>query len=211
MLPTKLIVARNLANLRKKAGLTQAELAAKFDYTDKSVSKWEHGETMPDIDTLKQLADFYRVSLDYFVVEHEEVKGRVKPKKPQHKYHANKWVLALLTITAIWLGAVVFFFVGIIRPTMEWPGGGWIVFIWATPASALAALIFNSIFGNDRGWRTSLTILTIWTALGATYIQIGRVMTDGWLLWEIFLIGVPLTMVAALWDKLLVKNEESEG
>ena len=209
MLPTKLIVARNLANLRKKANLTQAELAEKLDYTDKSISKWEHGETMPDIDVLKQLADFYGVSLDYLVTEHVEVKGKEKVKKKESQYHANKWVLAALTVSAVWLAAVVLFFVGTIKANLEWPGGGWVVFVWAAPASSLVFLAFNSVWGNNKGWRTSLIILSIWLLLGATYVQIGMVMPEGgWLLWEIFLIGVPLTVVAALWDKLIVKNHD---
>ena len=90
MLPTKLIVAKNLANLRKREGLTQAELAEKLDYTDKSISKWEHAETMPDIDILKRLADFYHVSLDYFVEEHIDVKGKERVKKPTPKYQNAK-------------------------------------------------------------------------------------------------------------------------
>ena len=52
-------IASNLTRLRKEHNLTQSELALKLNYTDKSVSKWEHGESVPPIETLKELADLY--------------------------------------------------------------------------------------------------------------------------------------------------------
>ena len=42
-------VAENIAHYRKAAGLTQGALAAKINYTDKSVSKWERGDGLPDV------------------------------------------------------------------------------------------------------------------------------------------------------------------
>ena len=66
------IIAINLSNLRNKANMTQSELAQKLNYTDKSVSKWEHGETTPPIDVLKSLADLFGVSLDYLVTQNPD-------------------------------------------------------------------------------------------------------------------------------------------
>ena len=54
----------NIAAHRKRAGMTQACLAEKLNYSDKAVSKWERGESMPDVTTLVQLADLFGVSLD---------------------------------------------------------------------------------------------------------------------------------------------------
>ena len=51
------ILAQNLIKLRTENNLTQTELAEKLNYTDKSISKWEHGETTPPIDVLKDIAD----------------------------------------------------------------------------------------------------------------------------------------------------------
>ncbi|MEG2453873.1 MAG: helix-turn-helix transcriptional regulator, partial [Clostridia bacterium] len=58
------IIASNLIRLRKVSGLTQAELAQKINYTDKSVSKWERGEGAPDIFVLNQLAEIYKVTVN---------------------------------------------------------------------------------------------------------------------------------------------------
>ena len=67
--PLKLIIAQNLVELRKNKGLTQIQLAEKFGYSDKAVSKWEHGEAVPDIETLAKLVDYYGVTLDYLTHE----------------------------------------------------------------------------------------------------------------------------------------------
>ena len=55
----KAIVAKNLVALRKNAGFTQIELAEKLNYSDKAVSKWERGESLPDIETMKRIADLH--------------------------------------------------------------------------------------------------------------------------------------------------------
>ena len=67
-----IIIGKNLMALRKKKGLTQLQLAEQFNYSDKSISKWEKGEAMPAIDILKNLADFYGVTLDFLTEEEIE-------------------------------------------------------------------------------------------------------------------------------------------
>ena len=54
----------NIAQYRKSSGMTQAKLAEQLNYSDKAVSKWERGESMPDVVTLVQLAELFGVSVD---------------------------------------------------------------------------------------------------------------------------------------------------
>ena len=61
-------IAKNLSFFRKQSGLTQAELAEKLNYSDKAVSRWEHGDTLPDINVLYQLCDFYGIDMTYIVL-----------------------------------------------------------------------------------------------------------------------------------------------
>ena len=63
----KLIIAKNIQKLRQEKGMTQLELAEKLNYSDKSISKWERGESIPDIVVLKAVADLFEVTLDYLV------------------------------------------------------------------------------------------------------------------------------------------------
>ena len=57
-----------LQALRKAKGLTQAELAEYFEISAKTVSKWECGDSIPEIPMLKALADFYDVSVDEILI-----------------------------------------------------------------------------------------------------------------------------------------------
>ncbi|MBS7264385.1 MAG: helix-turn-helix transcriptional regulator, partial [Eubacteriales bacterium] len=63
------IVATNITELRKSKQWTQLELAEKLNYSDKSISKWERGDGMPDLKTLCKMAELFSVSIDFFVTE----------------------------------------------------------------------------------------------------------------------------------------------
>jgi len=63
----KIVFASNLIKLRTRAGMTQAELGEKLHYSDKSVSKWERGESVPDAYVLKCIAELFGVSVDYLI------------------------------------------------------------------------------------------------------------------------------------------------
>ena len=64
-----LIIAKNLTALRKKNKLTQIELAKLLSYSDKAISKWENGESVPSVDVLYRISKIYNVSLDFIVGE----------------------------------------------------------------------------------------------------------------------------------------------
>ena len=74
----KMIVAKNLVELRKNAKLTQIELAEKLNYSDKAVSKWERGESLPDVETLKRIAELYDVSVDALLKEQVDITKRIR-------------------------------------------------------------------------------------------------------------------------------------
>ena len=60
----KLQIGSNIASYRKRANLTQAGLAEKLNYSDKAVSKWERGESVPDVITLVQLASQFDITVN---------------------------------------------------------------------------------------------------------------------------------------------------
>ena len=55
---------QRLARLRKEKGLTQEEVASRIVISPQAVSKWENGNSEPDLNTLNQLADIFNVSVD---------------------------------------------------------------------------------------------------------------------------------------------------
>ena len=60
----KYLIGKNIAAHRKRCGLTQAGLADKLNYSDKAVSKWERGESVPDVLTLVQLAEQFGITVN---------------------------------------------------------------------------------------------------------------------------------------------------
>ena len=63
------IVADNLTEFRKQKKWTQAELAEMLHYSDKSVSKWERGASLPDLKVMMRLAELFEVSLEDLTTE----------------------------------------------------------------------------------------------------------------------------------------------
>ena len=77
----------NLVQLRKMLQMTQEDIAQKVGVTRQSVAKWEAGESVPDLDKCKQLADIFGVSLDDLAnYEPEENLGLDVPPKGKHLF-----------------------------------------------------------------------------------------------------------------------------
>ncbi|MBQ1796115.1 MAG: helix-turn-helix transcriptional regulator [Treponema sp.] len=77
----------NLVQMRKLLQLTQEDLAEKLGVTRQSVAKWEAGESIPDLDKCKQLADIFGVSLDDLAnYEPDDNLGVGLPPKGKHLF-----------------------------------------------------------------------------------------------------------------------------
>ena len=96
----KLISASNIISLRTAAGLTQAELGAKLNYSDKSVSKWERGEAIPDAFVLKQMAELFGVTVDHLLSSHDEWEAPAEPEKEVPSYSASH--IIAVSVLGVW-------------------------------------------------------------------------------------------------------------
>ena len=108
------IIATNLIFLRKNASLTQLEFGEKFNYTDKTVSRWESGTVIPSVETLKQIADFYGVSVDYILTEHKSSKEFQSTVKKTINAR-NKIILISLFVTVIWIIGMTVYLASIVN------------------------------------------------------------------------------------------------
>ena len=184
------IVADNLVYYRKAAGLTQLEVAEKFNYSDKSISKWERAEGLPDILVLKALADFYDIRVDDFF---KEEKAKIKMTRK-----SRRWFIFGLSETLVWLVFGVFFSVfSIALPTLfAW----WLLFVYATAASAILAVVWAGIY-HKRLYQLIATSCIVWFTIASIYLTALMVTlpNPNPNLWLLFLIGVPLEILAVLW------------
>ena len=184
--------AANLIAYRKSFNLTQAELAEKLNYSDKAVSKWERAESVPDIYTLKQIADFFGTKVDVLISE-------PKKERPKVNYNLGKkrTIIALASTAVVWLVAIMFFaFINIIFPAIEQT---WLSFIYAIPVTAIVLLVFTSVWGKSIGNLIILSVL-IWSLILTVYLTLVHTLsTPPVMLWEIFLIGIPAEGIIIFW------------
>lgn len=122
-------LANNIAYYRKKMALTQLELAQKLNYSDKSISKWERGDGVPDIFVIKELAIFFGISVDQMIS-----KRRVRFSFLKHRF-----ILAYFYASIVWLIAGIAF--GVLSLLdVNYPA--WQLFIYAIPLSSAVMLWF---------------------------------------------------------------------
>ncbi len=134
-------VAKNLVELRTKAGFTQLELAEKINYTDKAVSKWERGEAMPDLRVLVKIADIYNITVDDIVSPHTERK--IKPKMNTGK---KRLLITMLSVGLVLFIATLVFMIFFFIPATE--KYAYLVFICAPFVCSIPLIVFSAKWGN---------------------------------------------------------------
>lgn len=134
-------VAKNLVELRTKAGFTQLELAEKINYTDKAVSKWERGEAMPDLRVLVKIADIYNITVDDIVSPHTE--RRIKPKMNTGK---KRLLITMLSVGLVLFIATLVFMIFFFIPATE--KYAYLVFICAPFVCSIPLIVFSAKWGN---------------------------------------------------------------
>lgn len=192
MTDLKLVVAENIAELRKKNKMTQIELAEKLNYSDKAVSKWERGESIPDVVVLKTIADLFGVTVDYLL----EQEHKSEPQKTSKTVKKNRLIISLLAVVTVWLIATIIF---VVVQELSLPIKTWLTYIYAVPISFVVALVFNSIWGKPR-LNFLIISLLIWSTLLSLYLSL-----LSYNIWLIFLVGVPSQIIVLLWSRIKMK------
>ena len=177
------ILSDNLVRLRKSKNLTQAEFAEIIKYSDKSVSKWETGMSIPNIETLVEIADFYGMTLDDLI---KKPVDSLKVEIVEEAKNTSKWTIYFLTLAVVWLIATVLFVWSILRGQNAF----WRAFIWAVPFSCLVSYIY-SILWKKRFIYLSISLL-VWTFIASLYIQF---FGNTYLL---FVVGIPIQVIIIL-------------
>ena len=182
----KRIIAKNLQELRKQHNLTQAELADKLNYSDKSISKWEHGESLPDIEVLCSLAEMYGVTVD-FLTHEGSAEEKAKYVKTDRKL-GDKIAIAGLMVTAVWfVAAVIYIYMMLIVNYSAWT-----VFLWAVPASMIVLGVVNARWGK-RLYGLIVNSVFVWSALLSACFQF-----VSYNLWAMLIIGLPIQVAIIL-------------
>ena len=182
----KTAVASNLIRLRTGAGMTQAELGELLSYSDKSISKWERAESLPDAYVLRRLGEIFGVSVDFLLSSHDRWENP-KEKKTDHGSFSGA-VVTLVSVAGIWTLATLLF---VIFWMMDY--FLWFIFVAAIPATLITLLVFNSI------WRKGRENMYIVMALVASLFALIYLLLLPYInAWQLFLVLLPAEVVTAL-------------
>ena len=178
----KKVVAGNITRLRTSMNLTQAQLGEMLNYSDKSISKWERGESVPDVFVLKKIADLAGVTVDYIINPHADDE-QIKPNQNEGRRYSRRFI-TLTVLAGIWALAVLLF-------VILWIAGivNWLIFVYAIPVSLITLLVLNSVWG-DRSWNLYIISGLVWGIICSVYLT---ALKYNW--WQLFLLGVPAQII----------------
>lgn len=207
-------IGANIASYRKRLRLTQAGLAEKLNYSDKAVSKWERGESAPDVQTLVQLAELFHITVNDLLVDPDElpenpgaverVMGKAVEKALKRK--ADKKIILGLSSLLVWFVALLIF---VVFSSLDIPKS-WIAFFYAIPVDAIVMLSLRSAWRDFR-WNQGLISVIIWGCLLSLYISL--LVFFRFNMWKILLLGIPGQAAVFLWFRLYQRapKEEQNG
>ena len=183
----KLISASNIIKLRTGAGLTQAELGEKLNYSDKTISKWERGEAIPDAYVLLQMAEIFGVTVDYLLSSHDawESPEQQESRQEESGYSVNMiiaisvlgvWTMALTIFVMLWLFDIIL----------------WETFVVALPVSILTYMVLICVFRRRRHLQFVIAafVLSLFILLYFTMPMQKP--------WQLFLIAIPAEILVFL-------------
>lgn len=196
MVELKLIIASNIIRLRTEAGMTQSELGAKLNYSDKSISKWERAESLPDANVLKQMGEIFGVSMDYLFNTHDDWVPTPEEPKNGEKIQFNLHAVEAVTLC----GIATFAFFLFILFWIIFDSLVWIVLIAALPVAVLTHLVLNSVWNKGKGniIIVGVFILSILLLAYAVFIKYNP--------WQIFLMLLPVAAILFCISKIRKKR-----
>ena len=185
-------VAKNIAAYRKAHHDTQLDLATKLNYSDKSVSKWERGESLPDVYILSQIADLYGVSVSALI-------GEIQPPK-ESKPHYHMFILLLSLALTMAVATLLFSMFMICKV----PYPAWMFFVYALPVCSIICIVFTSLWWGILWQGVSVSAL-IWTLGLSLYLSFELENVS-----LIFLVCAAVQVLTVLWEvfrKFLLKSK----
>ena len=204
----------NIVSYRKSRNMTQAVLAEKLNYSDKAVSKWERGESAPDVQTMVQLADLFDITVNDLIVDPNELpettgaveKAMERAVEKTLKRKADKRIILMLSSLLVWFVALLIF---VMLSSFDVPKS-WMAFFYALPADAIVLLSLRSAWKDFR-WNQILISIIMWGSLLSLFITI--LVFSQMNFWKLFLLGVPGQAAVLLWFRLYRKpgKEERNG
>lgn len=185
----KKTISKNLIRYRKMNNLTQMELAVALNYSDKAISKWERGESLPDIYVLSLIADFYNITVNDLISDQLGENKKI--------YQAEKIISLLSTVVIYTIATISFVFLIISNFRVSRP---WLVFIYALPFSAFVLIFFRKKW-SSRLYELIIGTILIWTIALSLHLTFYPRVDK---MWMIYIVCIPLQLILLSWFILKV-------
>ena len=190
----KEIIAQNLIELRKKNNLTQNELAEKLNYSDNTISRWEHAEITPSVESLAQIAQIYNVPVEVLIKENATAQSEKDKKIDIAKHIAT----IIICVCQVWFVAAIGFFYLQTFTSQS----AWMLFVWAVPLSCIIAF-FLSFRWKNKIPRFVLSSVFVWSLITSVYLQF---LTFN--LYLLYIIGIPLQISLCIYYFMKRKDKK---
>ena len=176
--------SKNIVRLRKAHHLNQSELGEAIHYSPKAISKWENGETIPDVDVMNVIAEYFGVSIDELISE----------EKPVSKSFVlrNRFYITLSSALLPYLIALIIFsFLYVKQIDMSY-----VAFSFGAIASAITLIVLTRLWYSKRMLFASITYLVV--AITLTII----LMLNFSYWWLVLSIGVASELILFVFFKI---------
>ena len=184
-------LSESIRHFRTMRNLTQEQLANAISISPQAISKWERGESVPDLYVLKQLADFYNVKIDTLIAPPKAV-----VLQAAHIISKRRITICLSSIGLVWLVATLCFTtIQLIFPSLQ---ETWLSFFYALPITFIILLIFTAVWKNV--WVNTLAIsLLVWSTILCLFLTLTVLLpSPPTNLWMLFLVGIPAQILVLL-------------
>lgn len=156
-------IAANLAKYRKRSGITQLRLAEQLNYSDKAVSKWERGESLPDIYVLYQMTQIFGITMNELLGDEIHPSAISALASGQTQKRQNRKFVTAMSVCLVWLVmSLIFFGLKLFNFSFFAP---WLVYVYALPVSCIVLLVFACIWWSRRLQAVSVSGIIWFTSL----------------------------------------------
>lgn len=184
------IIAENLIYYRKKAKLTQSQLAEKLNYSDKSISKWERQEGVPDVLILAKLAKIYGLTVNDFL-------SKKKKERIANVYFSHIFI-SLVSMAIIGILSTVIFVILLSLNIHK----AYLAFIYGISACGIVMIVFNNVFFR-RILNMIASAVVLWSLATALCLTLMNVYSSAYLL---FIVAIPIQIFLVFLYILLLKR-----
>ena len=154
---------------RKRCGITQLSLAEKLNYSDKAVSKWERGESLPDVFTIMKIAETLGVTMSYLLGEEDLPKTPDRIVNEKKSKRSISVFVPLVSAVGIYFIASVLFLIFKQIPSVA-PYADY-SFLFALPIMFITLSVFSFIWWHNISQCICLSLL-IWSTFASIYTAV---------------------------------------